>query len=693
MGELESIKALPGMIDAAADTLHKAWRAGIDLAMRAADHPRLAAIARLEAAVLDQLPSGMMRPLDIVAAATARIAHAPRSLARWRSSALPNSRRAGGRCSRPSPPISPCSGPPARGAFPHGWTARRHDRAHRRKRRRISAVSAATAYHEAIEAMRWARSLLASGVSPSEIAIATASPADYDDHFLALRADANIDLHFVHGVRTVTTREGQAAAALADIVVRGLSQSRLRRLAALCRDSGPFRLARRLAAGPADRCAARRRRLEPPAGPVGAGRLARWRRPCSGAARRDAGKGPDAASEIGEAFLKGRALAIWRKALLAGPAASVDATLETLKQDDGLEACVCVAWMPASALAASPRRFVRLLGLNSSRWPRGIAEDRLIPDHIIPTPVLDPLPVNLADRRDFETILATTAIPSFSRAPGATAMGASWDAAPARRTWRRNLSAPQRDAGARLQRDRPPHGPAPGVRRRSTSDERAGLLARLAAGGDHPHDGLVRADHPLVLAILGRTQSASSLRRLLRNPLSFVWVYAFGWREPQSSAEPLVLDALGIGDLVHMVLDRALRDLEAAGGLAAPTLNHRSGGGAGGKPSPPTGRASVRFRRPSSGGAPSTMPACWQAAPCPMAMMSCPARAPMARCPSAARSRNPTRTPWDVSTPVTIPDTGFNIAGYIDRLDISGDGKRASCATTRRAGRRAATSA
>ena len=74
---------------------------------------------------------------------------------------------------------------------------------------------------------------------PSEIAIATASPADYDDHFLALRADANIDLHFVHGVRTVaTTREGQAAAALADIVVFGLSVA-AGRLAALCRD-GPF---------------------------------------------------------------------------------------------------------------------------------------------------------------------------------------------------------------------------------------------------------------------------------------------------------------------------------------------------------------------------------------------------------------------------------------------------------------------
>src|SRR3546814_15786291 len=64
--------------------------------------------------------------------------------------------------------------------------------------------------------------------------------------------------------------------------------------------------------------------------------------------------------------------------------------------------------MPASALAASPRRFVRLIGLNSSRWPRGISEDRLISDHVIPTAALDPLPVPAADCRDFETVLAPT---------------------------------------------------------------------------------------------------------------------------------------------------------------------------------------------------------------------------------------------------------------------------------------------
>jgi len=60
LGELESIKLLPGMVDAAADTLHKAWRAGIDFAARADDDPRLDSIARLESAVLAQLPPAMM---------------------------------------------------------------------------------------------------------------------------------------------------------------------------------------------------------------------------------------------------------------------------------------------------------------------------------------------------------------------------------------------------------------------------------------------------------------------------------------------------------------------------------------------------------------------------------------------------------------------------------------------------------
>ena len=105
----------------------------------------------------------------------------------------------------------------------------------------ISAVSAATAYHETVEAMRWVRELLASGrAEPADIAIASATPAEYDDHLLALRADANLDLHFVHGATVTASREGQAAA-LVDILLRGLFQTRMRRLNTLLRaHAGPF---------------------------------------------------------------------------------------------------------------------------------------------------------------------------------------------------------------------------------------------------------------------------------------------------------------------------------------------------------------------------------------------------------------------------------------------------------------------
>ena len=42
-----------------------------------------------------------------------------------------------------------------------------------------------------------------------------------------------------------------------------------------------------------------------------------------------------------------------------------------------------------------------------------------------------------------------------------------------------------------------------------------------------------------------------------------------------------------------------------------------------------------------------------------------------------ASAKSAADSPWDRQTVVEIPDTGFRIAGYIDRLDISGDGKRA----------------
>ena len=214
LGELDGIKTLPGMVGAAADTLRKAWRAGLDLQARAGEHPRLGSIAGLERAVVAALPPSMMRPADLVAAGLARLDHAAALFGPieivgiteispvWRPLLHAIARRV---------PVRWNAGPrPVPDWLDGDAVEILRDES---KSPEVYAVSAATAYHEAVEAMRWARALLASGrAEPAEIAIASATPGEYDDHLLALRADANLDLHFVHGVKVTACREGQAAA-------------------------------------------------------------------------------------------------------------------------------------------------------------------------------------------------------------------------------------------------------------------------------------------------------------------------------------------------------------------------------------------------------------------------------------------------------------------------------------------------
>jgi hypothetical protein len=108
----------------------------------------------------------MMRPLDIVAAATARIAHAPAVLGPMEIAGLTELAVLAAAAPGPHRPypraVDRRPEERSRMAGRHG----RHDRARTGASAGVSAVSAATAYHEAIEAMRWARGLLASGVCP-----------------------------------------------------------------------------------------------------------------------------------------------------------------------------------------------------------------------------------------------------------------------------------------------------------------------------------------------------------------------------------------------------------------------------------------------------------------------------------------------------------------------------------------------
>ena len=73
------------------------------------------------------------------------------------------------------------------------------------------------------------------GVFPQEVAIATASPEMWDDHVLAQAEASNLPVHFVHGRAALSTAEGQLCAALAEILLRGFSRTRVVRLIALLR--------------------------------------------------------------------------------------------------------------------------------------------------------------------------------------------------------------------------------------------------------------------------------------------------------------------------------------------------------------------------------------------------------------------------------------------------------------------------
>ena len=46
---------------------------------------------------------------------------------------------------------------------------------------------------------------------------------------------SGLDFHFVHGRKVLTTPAGQAAAALAEVLLRGFSQARVSRLISLLR--------------------------------------------------------------------------------------------------------------------------------------------------------------------------------------------------------------------------------------------------------------------------------------------------------------------------------------------------------------------------------------------------------------------------------------------------------------------------
>jgi hypothetical protein len=576
LADLDRMRTLPGMTRALLATLGKAWDADLDLQALATRGTRLADLALIEQRVHAALPAGALTPRQLCDRAVERAGHAGILLGTveldgvlqvppvWRPllAALADSTKLSWRA-------------PAAGD--RGWFRGEIIEAALEASSPRSLVSCANPHAEVVEALRWLRELLASGrTRPEEIAIAAAAPQGWDEPFLVLARTAGLPLHFSHGVPALSTRDGQACAALADTLLNGISQDRIRRLLGygtgqelLLKD-----LPRRWAAGlPSE---------------AGLFEVDHWRRALA-AADASRPEEPDAArvllppiellaqgiavaQQAGETLLGPASLQLWAEALRRAPAEALEFSLQELRVPDGRDPGVSAVWCPAAHLAGAPRRWVRLIGMTSGSWPRAAAEDSLLPDHLLARRILDPDPVAERDRCAFQVITA--------QASGACVLSRS------RRDAQGKPLAPSpilRPFGIEtaLKRDRiPAHAFSEADRLAARPQEAAGLpvIAVATQCWSHwrrpavtAHDGRIRAGHPVIRRALAQTQSATSLRRLLRDPLRFVWQHALGWHATEQDELPLSLDPRTFGELVHELLKRAVDLLEPDPGYARAT--------------------------------------------------------------------------------------------------------------------------
>ncbi|MEX2534466.1 MAG: PD-(D/E)XK nuclease family protein [Trueperaceae bacterium] len=686
---LAPIADLPGFARAAANTLRSAWSAGLDIASLAThEGGRWRDVAALEQRALERLPAGTLPNPKVVEMALQKVHLAPKiagDIILDRLDEVPPVYR---------PLLTELSrhvkvswhgraGEPA-GERPEGVEYEVPALAEPNLQTR---VRCADPQHEVVEALRWARQLLASGkAAPGDIAIAAASVDEYEEPLLVLSREANLPVHFARGIPALSDRDGQATAALADVLQRGLDRNRVIRLVNLIRSRGSG--APELAELPDDWA-----RALPKDAPLAS--RERWERALEAQddrrdgvrellreLGRDLTKGTDAAAEIGERWLRGRPRLLWRRALDEGPATAVDVSLTNLRVDDEVDPAAAIVVAPASVLAASPRPYVRLLGLASRSWPRRSAEDPLLPRHVLGELVLHETNLSQRDRRDFHAILASgTRALVFSRA--------SRDAEGRRLAPSPLLAHSATGQETRLlPRRRPEHAFSEADRRLARPNEleqdEYSRAAQRAWRNWHtarltPHDGMVRASHPAIARAVGRIHSATSLRLLLRNPLGFVWRYALGWKIPSDISEVLTLDALERGSLIHSVLEETVRDLEAGSGLAQAS----------------EGQIRSAAEEAARGVAdkwviesPVPPELLWRAAIDEAVTMTVSALSQPLEPLDGQRSFvevpfGPTAhdgdidTPWDPTAKVAIGENDLEVTGFIDRLDLSADGRQA----------------
>ena len=677
--DLGNVANLPGMPRAVLQALDAVWRADIDLSSLPQSVGRFADLRLLETRIRELLPSSRRLPRDLRDAAMSRVSRSktllgPATLdgiveidALWRP--LLNEIARFTKLSWDSPVQT-------ENAWFKGAFRRRASAAPAN----VSAEASADPKSEVVESLRWVRQLLSSGKAKAEeIAVAATSTPDWDDYFLAYANNAGLPLHFSHGVPALSTPEGQACAALADILTNGLSQERV------------WRLFRRLPARPFMNTLPEDWFSSIPRS-AGLKTIDQWREALIvGRSHRAAdvlaetvllpvldvlARGPNIGREAGRLLLSGASLAMWEEASRSAPPHAIALSLQALRVRDGRDPANSVVWCPASHLAASPRPFVRLLGLTNRSWPRFENDDPLIPDHLLGRRILHGLTTADRDRLHFDVIRsATREILVLSR-PERNAKGSILSPSS---LWPVDEIIHKRDrvpAHAFSEADRLLARPREAGQLEHVRQSQLCWRNRLEPTLTR-HDGLVTSDHPAVLAALGRTQSTTSLQRLLRDPLGFVWRYALGWRSIRLEPEPLQLDPMAFGELVHDLISGAITRLE---------------------PSPGFARANSDEIDAAIAAASSRVMASWplQRSVPPAILWQHTVKEAARRTAKGLASDDPTRAdtrswsevpfgqeatigselPWNETIKIPIAQAGLVYGGRIDRLDIraSGDG-------------------
>ncbi|MER9119848.1 PD-(D/E)XK nuclease family protein [Mesorhizobium sp. M0954] len=564
--ELHSVRRLPGMARAVVRSLAAAWREAMPLADLARSSDRAADLHRLDRDVRANLPSGMLAPPDLAAVA---IANADLSVKLFDSVVLK-------RLLDVDPVWRPLLAA-ITGRLPVSWLAiGTTDRSWFQGGPLeiasgsgvISAAEiCADPRSEAIEALRWVRSLLSSGhVQASDIALVAASPSAWDEHLQVFSA-GTVNIHFCHGRPALGTAPGQACAALADVLLHGLSQDRVRRLQRLSpylRKELPLRLLRGLKPDAGLFSVAQWRRALEALGDESSMRAMEVLGPILDLLEGGVGK----AAEAGERLLAFKSRALWRDALRQAPAAALTMTLKTLRVADDFEPGNSVVWGPAAELASAPRKYMRLMGVSARSWPRADADDPILPARTAPLRP-DRQSVTSLDRQHFSILV--------SAASGACVISRSSRSAEGTLLSPSPLWPAKTPEAIHLPRTRIPAHAANEADRLLARSAEARSDLRIAAAQlawtnwnrreVTAHDGRLRLHHPVVARTFSRPHSSTSLRRLLRDPLAFIWKYGLELYRPRWATRPLELEPAVVGELVHEMIKETIGRLQPVPGL------------------------------------------------------------------------------------------------------------------------------